>query len=105
MFPSHDRQPYEILDSCLMGVSNSIVMDDVCNQYGFNVLNYGNITDISAVMTQHYEYRAFIDFTIVYIDVKEFIGTTGCFIEDVNGNGVLKGSTTGDRNVTFNVDT
>ena len=104
-YSNAQREPFELLDDLVMGQDNSVVIDDIRTTYGFNVLNYGTVTDITALSTQHLEPRAFIDFTIIYRTVKVFTGTDGCIIEDVNGTGVLKDATTGDRNVTFNIDT
>lgn len=104
-YSNTNREQYTILDDIVLGFENPFVMDTINSTYGFNVLNHGTVTDISTVTTQRYEYRAFLDFTIVYTTVEEFADTAGCIIEDVNGSGVLKDATLGDRNITFNVDT
>ena len=104
-YSNTNREHFEILDDIVTGIENSFVMDSINSTYGFNILNHGTVTDISAVTTQRYEYRAFLDVTITYRTVREFVDSAGCIIEDVNGSGVLKDATLGDRNITFNVDT
>tara|TARA_R100001480_G_scaffold7635_5_gene15599 strand:- start:338 stop:892 length:555 start_codon:yes stop_codon:yes gene_type:complete len=104
-YSNTQREPFELLDDLTLGQDNSVVIDDIRTTYGFNVLNYGKVTDISSIMTQHIEPRAFIDFTIIYKTVKVLTGTAGCIIEHMSGDGILKDAVTGDRNITYNVDT
>jgi len=96
---------FELLDDLIMGQDNEVVIDEIRTTYGFNVLSYGNVNDIPTITTNVIESRAFVDVIITFTTVLTISGTSGDVIEDVNGTGVLKDAKTGDRNVTFSIDT
>tara|TARA_Y100000310_G_C20703455_1_gene832273 strand:+ start:5785 stop:6339 length:555 start_codon:yes stop_codon:yes gene_type:complete len=99
------KEPFALLDDFILGQDNSTVIDQIRQDYGFNVLNYGTVSDISSVETQHIEPRAAVDITINYRTQLVLTGSAGCIIEDLNGVATLKQDGKPDRVINFNVDT
>ena len=99
------KEPFALLDDFVLGQDNSTITDQIRADYGFNVLNYGTVTDISSVETQHIEPRAAIDINIVYKTQLTVTDSAGCIIEDLNGVATLKQDGKPDRVINFNVDT
>lgn len=104
-FQAYGTTAFSLLDDLILGQDNETVIDSIRTTYGFNVLNYDNVTDISGITTNVIEPRAFVDVTITFTTELTVAGTSGEVIEDVNGTGTLKDAKTGDRNLTFTVDT
>jgi hypothetical protein len=99
------KEPFSLLDDLLLGQDNFIIMDQIRTDFGFNVLNYGTVTDISSFTTQHIEPRAAVDLNIVYATRLTITGSAGCIIEDLNGVATLKQDGKPDRVINFNIDT
>jgi hypothetical protein len=99
------KEPFSLLDDFILGQDNSAVTDQIRTDYGFNVLNYGTVSDISSVETQHIEPRAAVDVNITYSTQLTLTGSAGCIIEDLNGVATLKQDGKPDRVINFNVDT
>lgn len=104
-FQAYGINAFELLDDLVMGQDNEVVIDSIRTTYGFNVLSYGNVNDIPTLTTNIIEVRAFVDVIITFTTVLTIGSTSDDIIEDVNGTGVLKDAKTGDRNVTFSIDT
>ncbi|MEE9374562.1 MAG: hypothetical protein V3V00_16015 [Saprospiraceae bacterium] len=102
-----DQTSQDVLDNLILGFDNEPVMDTVRTTYGISTLNYGPATDIPGITTNVFEDRTFVDVTILYNStlVLNDPSTIGEFIEDLNGSGTLKDLKTGDKIVTFSVDT
>ena len=104
-FQSYGTTSFELLDDLIMGQDKETIIDDIRTTYGFNVLSYGDVTDISGITTNVIEPVAFVDVVITFVTTLEVSGTSGEFIEDIEGTGTLKDARNGDINVTFSVDT
>ena len=104
-FQAYGTTAFQLLDDLILGQDNEVVIDDIRTTYGFNVLNYGTVQDLPTVTTNVIEPRAFVDVVITFQTVLEVTDSSGDVIEDVSGTGTLKDAKTGDRNVTFSIDT
>ena len=104
-YTAYGNTAYDLLDDLILGFANEPIMDQIRIDYGISTLSYGPATEAPAITTNVIEERVYIDVILTYISQLVLTGTSGDVIEDVNGSGVLKGAKTGDKNVTFNVDT